>query len=106
MRKTEEKEMDVEEIRMLRWMSGVTRNDRIRNEYIRGSTKVKSTGQQDTRENCWRFFIDRVRKNLKMVLCFSPVGVALRYAEFLSNESIFQQWGAWYHSYQSTPLGK
>lgn len=42
-------------------------------------TQVKSTGQQDTRDNCWRFFIDRVRKNLKMVLCFSPVGSTLRF---------------------------
>ena len=32
--------MDAEEMRMLRWMSGVTREDRIRDEYIRGSTKV------------------------------------------------------------------
>ena len=43
----------------------------IRNE-------VKSAGIQDTRENCWSFFIDRVRRQLKVVLCFSPVGSTLR----------------------------
>ena len=31
----------------------------IRNE-------VKGAGLQDTRENCWKFFIDRVRKQLKV----------------------------------------
>ena len=41
-------------------------------------SEVKSTGQEDTRENCWNFFIDRVRKLLKVVLCFSPVGSTLR----------------------------
>jgi dynein heavy chain len=40
--------------------------------------EVKSAGQQDTRDNCWSFFIDRVRKQLKVVLCFSPVGTTLR----------------------------
>ena len=40
MKKTEEKNMDVTEMRMLKWISGVTREDRIRNVYIRGSTKV------------------------------------------------------------------
>lgn len=40
--------------------------------------EVKSAGMQDTRENCWSFFIDRVRKQLKVVLCFSPVGTTLR----------------------------
>ena len=40
--------------------------------------EVKGAGMQDTRENCWKFFIERVRRQLKVVLCFSPVGVTLR----------------------------
>ncbi|KAK9886614.1 hypothetical protein WA026_017536 [Henosepilachna vigintioctopunctata] len=40
--------------------------------------EVKGIGLQDTKENCWRFFIDRVRRLLKTILCFSPVGSTLR----------------------------
>ncbi|XP_066965508.1 uncharacterized protein [Macrobrachium rosenbergii] len=40
MTKTEEKKMDTADTRALRLVSGVPREDRIRNEYIRGSTKV------------------------------------------------------------------
>ena len=36
----QEKKLDVAEMRMLRWMSGVTKLDRIRNERIRGTTEV------------------------------------------------------------------
>ena len=39
-KKTQEKKLDVAEMRMLRWKSGVTKLDRIRNEIIRGTTKV------------------------------------------------------------------
>ena len=39
-KKTQEQKLDVAEMRMLRWMSGVTKLDRIRNERIRGTTKV------------------------------------------------------------------
>ena len=40
-KKAHEKKMEVAEIKMLRWMcAGVTRLDEIRNEKIRGSTKV------------------------------------------------------------------
>ena len=39
-KKAQEKKLDVVERRMLRWMSGVTKLDRIKNEIIRGTTKV------------------------------------------------------------------
>ena len=36
--------------------------------------EVKGAGLQDTRENCWKFFIDRVRRQLKVneALIMSP----------------------------------
>ncbi|XP_067892376.1 dynein axonemal heavy chain 11 [Heterodontus francisci] len=40
--------------------------------------ELRGLGLLDTRENCWRFFIDRIRQQLKVVLCFSPVGFVLR----------------------------
>ena len=40
MKKAQEKTLDVAEMRMLRWMSGVTKLDRIRNERIRGTMDV------------------------------------------------------------------
>ena len=30
--------------------------------------EVKGLGMEDSRENCWSFFIDRVRKVLKVIL--------------------------------------
>ncbi|NXE69982.1 DYH17 protein, partial [Calcarius ornatus] len=49
-------------------------------ETILGSMRpqVKSLGLEDTKENCWKLFIDKVRRQLKVVLCFSPVGSTLR----------------------------
>uniref|UniRef100_A0A8C0HXD6 Dynein axonemal heavy chain 11 n=1 Tax=Balaenoptera musculus TaxID=9771 RepID=A0A8C0HXD6_BALMU len=43
----------------------------IRNE-------VHGLGMVDSRENCWKFFLARVRLQLKIILCFSPVGHTLR----------------------------
>ncbi|CAF3056070.1 unnamed protein product [Rotaria socialis] len=40
--------------------------------------EVRAQGIEDTKENCWKYFIDKVRRNLKIVLCFSPVGATLR----------------------------
>ncbi|XP_042635783.1 dynein axonemal heavy chain 17 [Catharus ustulatus] len=49
-------------------------------ETIMGSMRpqVKSLGMEDTKENCWKLFIEKVRRQLKVVLCFSPVGSTLR----------------------------
>ncbi|NXH86672.1 DYH17 protein, partial [Edolisoma coerulescens] len=40
--------------------------------------QVKSLGLEDTKENCWKLFIEKVRHQLRVVLCFSPVGSTLR----------------------------
>ncbi|XP_037779447.1 uncharacterized protein LOC119575988 [Penaeus monodon] len=40
LKKLEEKKLDVAEMKMLRWMVGVTKRDKIRNDYIRGTVKV------------------------------------------------------------------
>jgi dynein heavy chain len=38
-------------------------------------TEAKSSGIVDvSAENCWRYFIQKVRRNLHVILCFSPVG--------------------------------
>jgi len=49
--------------------------DTVRNA-VRGGCKM--AGISDTPENLWIFFISRIRKNLHMVLAFSPVGDAMR----------------------------
>ncbi|EFA11309.2 dynein beta chain, ciliary [Tribolium castaneum] len=53
-------------------------DDEIENIIAGVRNEVKGAGMLDTRENCWKFFIDRVRRQLKVVLCFSPVGSTLR----------------------------
>jgi dynein heavy chain len=39
---------------------------------------VKGEGIVDNKDNCTKFFYDRVRNNLHMSLCFSPVGDSFR----------------------------
>ena len=53
-------------------------DDEVENIITMVRNEVKGAGIPDTRENCWKFFIDRVRRQLKVVLCFSPVGTTLR----------------------------
>ncbi|XP_068007753.1 dynein axonemal heavy chain 9 [Melanerpes formicivorus] len=49
-------------------------------ENIIGSlrSEVRARGLLDSRDTCWRFFIERVQRQLKVALCFSPVGSQLR----------------------------
>jgi dynein heavy chain len=43
---------------------------------VRGA--VKGEGMVDSKDNCMSFFYNRVRRNLHMCLCFSPVGDGFR----------------------------
>ena len=66
--------------------------------------EVKQTGTLDTKENCWRFFIEKVRRLLKAVLCFSPVGPTLRirarkFPAIISRTSI-----DWFHEWPKSAL--
>ncbi|XP_025049146.1 dynein heavy chain 17, axonemal-like [Alligator sinensis] len=57
---------------------GLFQDDEVENILSSMRPQVKFLGLLDTRENCWKFFIDKVRRQLKIILCFSPVGSTLR----------------------------
>ncbi|KAK9866454.1 hypothetical protein WJX84_011662 [Apatococcus fuscideae] len=66
--------------------------------------EVKASGLIDTPENCWDFFIDKVRKYLHVVLCFSPVGdkfrIRARQFPALVNCTVFD----WFHTWPGEAL--
>ncbi|NWY46905.1 DYH9 protein, partial [Sylvia atricapilla] len=53
-------------------------DDEVENIISSVRNEVRGRGLVDSRENCWRFFIERVRRQLKVALCLSPVGPRLR----------------------------
>ncbi|KAJ1562568.1 Dynein heavy chain 9, axonemal [Cladochytrium tenue] len=57
---------------------GLFPDDEVDNIINAMRNEAKAQGLVDTREVCWDLFIRTVRKNLKIVLCFSPVGNTLR----------------------------
>ncbi|KAM6240343.1 dynein axonemal heavy chain 9 isoform 4-T5 [Spheniscus humboldti] len=74
-------------------------DDEVENIINSVRNEVKGLGLVDSRETCWKFFIDRVRRQLKVVLCFSPVGSKLRvcsrrFPAIISCTAIdwFQEW--------------
>ena len=58
--------MEVAEMKMLRFAMGVTRKDRIRNEYIRGTVKVERLGMK-MREGRLRWYGHVMRRDQKYV---------------------------------------
>ncbi|XP_037666336.1 dynein heavy chain 17, axonemal [Choloepus didactylus] len=57
---------------------GLFVDDEVENIISSMRPQVKSLGLTDTRETCWKFFIEKVCRQLKVILCFSPVGSILR----------------------------
>ncbi|KAL5110547.1 Dynein beta chain ciliary [Taenia crassiceps] len=54
-------------------------NDEDQEGIIKGiRNEAKAMGYLDTSDNCWKYFIEKVRRTLRVVLCFSPVGNTLR----------------------------
>ena len=76
LKKTQEKKLEVAEMRMLRWMCGVTKLDTIRNERIRGPTKVGEI----TKKVC-------TGKKVEVVRACDAKRVTLRRKEGDGNES-------------------
>ena len=50
---------------------GLFADDELENVINGVRNEVRGAGIQDTKENCWRFFIDRVRKQLKVTMKMS-----------------------------------
>ncbi|KAK3540759.1 hypothetical protein QTP86_001613 [Hemibagrus guttatus] len=67
LRKRQESELEVAELKMLRFSLGVTRLDRIRNEYIRGTAHVGRLGDK-VREARLRWFGHVQRRDRRKVL--------------------------------------
>ena len=64
--KKQVQEMEVTEMKMLRFAMGVTRKDKIRNEYIRGTVRVERLGMK-MREGRLRWYGHVIRRNQEYV---------------------------------------
>ncbi|KAK3519688.1 hypothetical protein QTP70_000998, partial [Hemibagrus guttatus] len=78
LRKRQESELEVAELKMLRFSLGVTRLDRIRNEYIRGTAHVGRLGDK-VREATLRWF-GHVQRRENDVVLLAPSSLDLKHA--------------------------
>ena len=59
----QEARLEVNEMRMLRWMCGVTRRDKIRNEHIKGTTRVVQASKKITENRLkWYGHVRRMKE--------------------------------------------
>ena len=59
----QEARQEVHQMRMLRWMGGVTRRDTIRNEHIRGTTRVVQASKKITEKRLkWYRHVRRMKE--------------------------------------------
>ncbi|KAK3525642.1 hypothetical protein QTP70_002551 [Hemibagrus guttatus] len=98
LRKRQESELEVAELKMLRFSLGVTRLDRIRNEYIRGTAHVGRLGDK-VREARLRWFGHVQRRERVGLGPFVPVKGTLNasaYQDILDNfmlPTLWEQFG-------------
>ena len=58
-----EARLDVNKMRMLRWMCGVTRRDKIRNEHFRGTARVVQASKKITEKRLkWYGHVRRMKE--------------------------------------------
>ncbi|KAK3538435.1 hypothetical protein QTP86_002335 [Hemibagrus guttatus] len=83
LRKRQESELEVAELKMLRFSLGVTRLDRIRNEYIRGTAHVGRLGDK-VREARLRWFghVQRRENTHSLQYLYTAVTPGINFPEF------------------------
>ena len=57
---------------------GLFTDDEIEEIFNQIRSEAKAQGVDESKESLWKYLIDKVRRNLKVVMCFSPVGNTLR----------------------------
>jgi len=60
------------------WIPELFAKDELDEKIGKIRNEAKSAGYQDVPDELFDFFLDKVRKNLHLALCFSPVGDAFR----------------------------
>ena len=62
----QEARLEVNEMRMLRWMCGVTTRDNIRNQHIRGTTRMVQASKKITEKRLkWHGHVRRMKQEQK-----------------------------------------